>query len=1147
MPSVSQHTSPLLHVKDKLSGDIFLVDTGSEVSIVMPRPGDREAAVGPKLTAANGSGITTYGKRKRKIKLDCGELSWRFIVAKAKNILGADMLRHFGLMPDLQGQRLVSFKSYSIVRGFLRHVPDGEKGISMVVASVPGSFEEEIKQMVKQRPKLTEQTFLLAEAPHGIEHEIVTTGQPIRCRPRRQNPEKIAIAKTEFQFLEEMGIAVRSNSPWASPLHIVPKPNGRWRPCGDFRRLNAVTVPDSYSVPRIHDFANGLADRKWFSKVDLVKGYHQVPIKLEDQPKTAISTPFGLYQFRRMPFGLRNAGATFQRLMDSIFQDFDFVFIYLDDVLIASKTVAEHRKHLGLFFDRLEKHGLFLQVSKCQFGVQELEFLGHLVNKDGIKTVPKKVEAIRDYPEPVEAKDPIQALERFLGLYVFYHRFVPKAADLLRPLYEAMVVDVPPGGKTKAVATSGRSRRPKKKLVWSKETSEAFLKAKEAMVKATQLSYPVAGAKLALTTDASDTAIGAVLEQFVKGSWQPLGFFSRKLRGPQLRYSTYDRELLGIHMSVKHFLYYVEGQAFTIFTDHMPLVSAIKMKGDTQSPRQARQLSSISEHSTDIQHVAGKANVVADALSRLEFKPSAETSSGGASHSQVPENFDDDAVQPLVCYAIHKGIDYEALAQAQTESADVQLYRTSCTGLRLKDVPFDNGSFSVLCDISTGRARPIVPEAWREAVFHAVHGLSHPGIETTKKLVSTKFVWHGLKKYVGQRAKQCLECQRSKVQRHTKAPLQKLPTPKSRFGHVQIDLVGPLPECQGFKYLMTVVDRFTRWPEAVPIKEMDTDTVAKAYITNWVSRMGVPADMTSDRGPQFVSRLWQAMSEYLGTQLHPTTSYHPQANGLVERFHRTLKSSITARVEAAGKDWVNQLPWILLGLRVTPKEDLEGVSPAEMVYGQPLTIPGDIIQTGPQEQVGQHLRELRAQVEGFRPKPTSAHGAQTTGFHVPKALETAQYVYIRRPEAKKSLQTPYTGPYAVVARSGKWFDVQLGTRTERISIDRLKIAHVAPGDVKVAQPPLRGRPPKATTASSAPSAPGATEDCGPTMGQPLFPAPPSETGNGSLPPSAPKTPPKTSYTGNGSLPPSAPETPPTYAQVTSRCGRKIKPAPRLNL
>ena len=164
---------------------------------------------------------------------------------------------------------------------------------------------------------------------------------------------------------------------------------------------------------RIHDFANGLANRKWFSKVDLVKGYHQVTIKLKEQPKTAISTPFGLYQFQRMLFGLRNAGATFQRMMDSIFQEFNFVFIYLDDVLIASKTKEEHRKHLRLFFDRLEQHGLFIQASKCQFGVQELEFLGHLINKEGIRTVPKKIEAIQDYSEPIEAKEPVQVLDRF--------------------------------------------------------------------------------------------------------------------------------------------------------------------------------------------------------------------------------------------------------------------------------------------------------------------------------------------------------------------------------------------------------------------------------------------------------------------------------------------------------------------------------------------------------------------------------------------------------------------------------------------------------------------------------------------------------------------------------------------------------------
>ena len=205
--------------------------------------------VGSKLTAANVSGIATYGRRKRRIKLQCGEFAWIFIVAKAKNIIGADMLRRFGLMPDLQGQKLWNINSYSVVRGFLQPVPANVRCISMVVASVPGSFKEEIRQVVRQRSKLTKQTFWLAEAPHGIEHEIITTGQPLRCRPRRQNPEKLTIAKAEFWFLEEMGIAIRSNSPWASPLHLTPKPNGGWRPCGDFRRLNAVTVPDSYSVP----------------------------------------------------------------------------------------------------------------------------------------------------------------------------------------------------------------------------------------------------------------------------------------------------------------------------------------------------------------------------------------------------------------------------------------------------------------------------------------------------------------------------------------------------------------------------------------------------------------------------------------------------------------------------------------------------------------------------------------------------------------------------------------------------------------------------------------------------------------------------------------------------------------------------------
>ena len=229
---------------------------------------------------------------------------------------------------------------------------------------------------------------------------------------------------------------------------------------------------------------------------------------------------------------------------------------------------------------------------------------------------------------------------------------------------------------------------------------------------------------------------------------------------------------------------------------------------------------------------------------------------------RVPELAQDEATEDLleargfVCNAIAPGIDYQELAVAQDEDPDVQAYRTAITNLKVQDVPFSNGSFSMLCDVSTGSARPIVPEAWRWQVFDTVHSLSHPGARVTRRLVSSKFVWHGLNKQVTYSSKTCLNCQRSKIQTHTKAPLQQFEPMTKRFNHVHIDLVGPLPESQGFKYLLTVVDRFTRWPKALPVKDIETRTIPRAYVHHWVSRFGVPSLMTSDRGPQFISDLW---------------------------------------------------------------------------------------------------------------------------------------------------------------------------------------------------------------------------------------------------------------------------------------------------
>ena len=257
--------------------------------------------------------------------------------------------------------------------------------------------------------------------------------------------------------------------------------------------------------------------------------------------------------------GLTNAAQAFQRLMDSVCAGLEFVFIYLDDILIASESEDQHVKHLMMLFDRLEENGLVVKAKKCLLGVSEIDFLGHRVSKDGILPLPAKVRAISSFPAPTT----VTSLEKFVGMVNFYHIFVPKAAEVMKPLY-------------KALSTKPRP----KELDWTSELDHAFQKAKRLLADATLLNHPVPGARTILTTDASDIAIGAVLEQQVEEHWQPLAFFSRQLNKAERNYSTIDPELLGIHSAILHFGYFLEGRDFTVYTDHKPIVAAIKKKSE---------------------------------------------------------------------------------------------------------------------------------------------------------------------------------------------------------------------------------------------------------------------------------------------------------------------------------------------------------------------------------------------------------------------------------------------------------------------------------------------------------------------------------------------------------------------------------------
>ena len=277
------------------------------------------------------------------------------------------------------------------------------------------------------------------------------------------------------------------------------------------------------------------------------------------------------------------------------------------------------------------------------------------------------------------------------------------------------------------------------------------------------------------------------------------------------------------------------------------------------------------------------------------------------------------------------------------------------------------------------------------------------------------------------------------MQTHIRAPLQKISIPQHRFDHIHMNLVGPLPPSNGSTYLLTVVDRFSRWPEAIPLSNITSASCAQALISHWIAHFGIPVDMSSDRGTQFTSQLWASIAQLLGTQLHHTTAYHPQANGLVERFHRYLKSALRARL--TGPNWTQELPWVLLGVQTAPKEDL-GCSSAEMVYGAPLTVPGDFIPGRSLHSDDLMLTRLRNQVHSLVPVPTSQHGTAHTS--VPRNLQLAKFVFVRRDAHRTPLQRPYYGPFKVIQPGPKSFKVDIGGQTETISVDRIKPAHIDP-------------------------------------------------------------------------------------------------------
>jgi hypothetical protein len=697
--------------------------------------------------------------------------------------------------------------------------------------------------------------------PRLTDHQIPLQNNfdPVNVRPYHCPQFQKREIEIQIQQMISQGIIQPSSSSFSSPVLLVRKKDGTWRFCVDYRALNAITVKDRFPIPTIDELLDELYGTCWFSKLDLYSGYHQIRMNPTDAHKTAFRTHLGHYEFLVMPFGLCNAPSTFQNTMNDLFQEHlrQFVIVFFDDILVYSKTLEDHMKHLDAVFNCLLEHQFFLKHSKCTFAQSSISYLGHIVSSQGVGPDSEKVRAMVEWPVPKNLKQ----LRGFLGLTGFYRKFVCNYARIAAPLTNLLKRDA---------------------FVWSEEAQIAFDALKDAMTQAPVLALPNFDFVFVIETDASGTGMGAVLCQ----EGHPICYYSRKFCPKMLTASTYVRELCAITSAVKKWRAYLLGRKFIIHTDQRSLREL--MTQVIQTPEQQFYLAKLLGYSYEILYKPGAQNRVADALSRVHENPS----------------------QCMVITIPHWDF-IQHLQKTFAEDSELQDLLK-----KVETSPNSFPGFQIIQGTLYFRGKLYIPANSPIKVlllteFHSSPIGGHSVVHKTYGCLKENVYWDNMKLDVVNFVKSCATCQQTKHPNHSPyGLLQPLSIPNGVWEEISLDFIVGFPSFHGHTVVLVVVDRFSKAAHFGMLPTHYTASKVADLFAKMICRLhGMPKSIISGCDPIFVSKFWQQLFLLSGTTLRMSTAYHPQTDGQTEIVNKALQQYLRCFVHDQPKKWGDYLHW----------------------------------------------------------------------------------------------------------------------------------------------------------------------------------------------------------------------------------------------